>query len=93
MAEQPKFTPGPWWAEQDGPRVIILAKVGPLRVSPGTANSEGDAHLIAAAPELYEACRIALKFWNSDHPNDDCEGIEAHEYIKTALAKAEGRNV
>lgn len=56
MAEE--FTPGPWWGEQDGAGVIILAKVGPIRVSPARANSEADAHLIAAAPDLYRAVKF-----------------------------------
>ena len=46
--------------------------------------------LIAAAPELLDACKLALKFWNSDHPNDTVEGHEAHRFIEAVIAKAEG---
>jgi hypothetical protein len=49
-----------------------------------------NAHLIAAAPELYEACELALSFWYSDYPNDTYEGHSAHDKIKAALAKARG---
>ena len=41
--------------------------------------------------DLIEACRIALEYWHSDHPNDTVAGEEARAKIEAALAKAEGR--
>jgi len=52
---------------------------------------KANAHLIAAAPELFKACRIALRYWHSDHPNDTVEWHVARARIEAALAKAEGR--
>ena len=40
-----------------------------------------NARLIDAAPELLEACRIAL---------DETEGTAAHEFVIAAIAKATG---
>lgn len=40
--------------------------------------------------DLVAACRIALEYWISDHPNDTVDGIDAREKIVAALAKAVG---
>jgi len=45
---------------------------------------EADAHLIAAAPDLLEACKIALYGGGTI--------AEATERIRSAIAKAEGRH-
>jgi hypothetical protein len=51
-------------------------------------NSEGNAIIIASAPELYEAAKIALSYMET------CEGNFAREVedrLKRSIAKAEGR--
>lgn len=40
--------------------------------------------------DLADACRLALEYWHSDHPNDTVEGMAARDKIVAALAKAEG---
>jgi hypothetical protein len=91
-----KFTPGPWRVCNGYGRVWIDA--------PDTKYSERDrdytriilggddyedAHLIAAAPELYEAV-VRMVAWAEDwhegktHPYDDWQ------FAKAALAKARG---
>ena len=66
-----KHTPGPWFV-QDGYLTIYnlsegtvgttcaIAKV--LREQPGDDQAEANARLIAAAPELLEACEAAIRY-------------------------------
>ena len=78
------FTPGPWIAEvhelSEGPSGIVYDRNG-YRV--GTDHlTPADAHLIAAAPELYEALRMCLLNGNLDE-QERCMG-------EAALRKARG---
>ena len=51
-------------------------------------NSEDRARLIAAAPELLEACKLARR-----HLLDTHEGLStAYEACSAAIAKAEGKS-
>lgn len=84
-----KFTPGPWWGEQDGASVVILAKQGPIRVSPGRANSEADAYLMIAAPELYEALQKMVSTFTM-LPDDLTDPDSVMGRANAALAKARG---
>lgn len=93
-----KFTPGPWRAEQGAgfhvDQIVITAPSmnarSPLaRVSNITGDAWPDAHLIAAATDLYEAAELAymtlaplVQVANVRHPT--CEKLLA------ALAKARG---
>ena len=49
--------------------------------------AEANAYLIAAAPELLAACKIAYAAW--------CDGTDAADWdalaLRDAIAKAEGR--
>ena len=95
MSNQPKHTPGPWFAKRagdggyfewyvgrDGENCSIAEDIAdPMTRDP----SEANAHLIAAAPELLEALKMMLE-----------GGLEGPtpQAIETALAtiaKAEGR--
>lgn len=50
-----------------------------------------NARLIAAAPDLLEACK-AMMAWNETFDGEDCEGLSAQiEQLRAAIAKAEGR--
>jgi hypothetical protein len=51
----------------------------------GAKEHKANAHLIAAAPELYEACVQALM--NAEDYGDECIA----ELLKEAIAKAEGK--
>jgi len=48
-------------------------------------NVEASARLIAAAPELLEACKALL----DEH--SDCKGCESSAFAMDIIAKAEGR--
>lgn len=88
---EPKFTPGPWIVCPDvGLQIPVasVAKEGLKRnVShvAGIRNGEGaaNAHLIAAAPDLYEAL---------DNLENDDGSIPDHAWklVQAALAKARG---
>ena len=84
------FTPGPWivTADVDGPRIqsveYPLGEVwGPLRAA--------DARLIAAAPELLEACKLAYARLKPGDIRKDYAGHVAHVAMAKAINKAEGR--
>lgn len=53
-----------------------------------------NAHLIAAAPDLYAACKAAMKFIESVRPGGPVLTGEAELFdsLRAALAKAEGRS-
>lgn len=97
--EKPKFTPGPWhYYTFGGTEAIVFAplveKVSQpvAKVGYERPDFEANAHLISAAPEMYEALKglrelvqrevsgIDKRYWNSSIVAAD-----------KALAKAEGR--
>jgi hypothetical protein len=88
----PKWTPGPWigqntnseqgliYAERDGRNVAV-------------SYDKKDTSLIAAAPDLYEACEMAL---NTLEAEGDLQGAKDFypktiKSLKNAIAKAEGQ--
>lgn len=87
------YTPGPWHEHshrQIGPDAGIVCEVWSPICWGDDAIKEADAnvHLIAAAPELHQALRVALVVvagCNGDGIFDDQERV-----IRAALAKAEG---
>ena len=76
-----KHTPGPW--EYLGHAWVQTAddKKTPIANFNFFAATEANARLIAAAPELLEACKVALGIIGF--------GAE-HDQISAAIAKAEG---
>lgn len=81
-----KHTPGPWVARPD-PNACLpddwcvgigdsLANIDKVAVC-----SERDAHLIAAAPDLLDACRKALYA---------LKGREHDQFLRDAISKATG---
>ena len=97
-----KHTPGPWAIYVNAPSDVVIRKMSKdgcelcaiARVSSGYAN----AHLIAAAPELLEAC-LAITEWGDredDHAVDLLKRIElcelAFQKARAAIAKATGEN-
>lgn len=90
MTDQPKWTPGPWivFTSEDewgcdtfvGTLTDTLFDVRPWK---GPAWQEANAHLIAAAPDMYAALEMA-QLWLSVDGRFDMQGINA------ALAKARG---
>lgn len=90
---QEKHTPGPWevWqlAEDSDPegRRIITADEGETEVC-GIVPHEADAILIAAAPELLEACQAFVTAYEKPHQLEKTD--TALRLAKAAIAKANG---
>lgn len=95
-----KFTPGPWRVEypigtehaeirdMDGRRIAVAIGVYPMRVKTEDAN----AHLIASAPEMYEAllkCVSADPTIVTNRPGW-MDYIASIEGARAALKKARG---
>jgi hypothetical protein len=97
MSNQTKHTPGPWTVDEnytDGLRIRgnlshrkhdaveeVVAKVYGPRENP-------DARLIAAAPELLEALKLAIAFFER-HAKTPAE-IKTRDAMIDAVAKATG---
>ena len=70
-------TPGPWEKGQDGSVVARALRVVRIATVVGT---DGDLRLITAAPDLYNACIMAL---------EELEGFShVHADVKIALREA-----
>lgn len=88
-----KFTPGPWelslevpnWGEGDDDPEFYSVYIGKECVDIPTDNAKADAHLIAAAPDLYAAATKALSV--HEDIGCSCAGCAA---LRVALAKARG---
>ena len=93
---EPKFTPKPWkvYTAKAGHKVIGIGDANGEGITDsgfgvwrgGSAEAEANAHLISAAPDLYEALRDLVRTGGDDHMPGYWEAAEA------ALAKAEGRS-
>ena len=100
MTDQPKWTPGPWavernkrtwgWVDVVGPS---LGVGGPTQATDLTLADEvkriAEAHLIAAAPDLYAALDAALDEINRMKPTAPLVAVALS--AKAALAKARGQ--
>lgn len=97
MSDNEKHTPGPWqvdvyvvtgatFVEQvGGPSLAhVLGKPGPLE--PYIA---ANARLIAAAPDLLAACKVAFEAFGSSFATDHDKAM-ALVQLETARRKAEG---
>lgn len=102
-----KWTPGPWsvgFGGQTGRPMTVnpVLRWGSI-AKPATAEAEANARLIAAAPDLAEALRLAIPFlrdsvdkygiaWREGDPpvEGDPEDVVVLRAAKAALAKAEG---
>lgn len=83
-----KHTPGPWKFKIDECWLIEANKesiMGNESYYPWVPKEEADWHLIAAAPELLDACRLSLS----------CIGVmfgKEADVIRRAIKKATGEN-
>lgn len=94
-----KYTPGPWavCSSYTAGRIIVKAPQPTNRVLAGFGSEDeplddidwANARLIAAAPELLEALKAALKVIEGycDHWEQD-----VYEKAQAAIAKAEGES-
>ncbi len=93
-----EFTPGPWHIDPDASGLDgwpIRAKQGPIEVCPARANGLADAHLIAAAPELYAALKNISACFGVGYTSTNKFVEAVHDFMmeaRTVLAKAEGRS-
>ena len=83
-----KHTPGPW-TEIDG---LLTCSDGlpPFAFQRPQEELQANARLIAAAPDLLEACHMTLAAIAADLP--DWAIIECKAKLRTAIAKAEGND-
>lgn len=94
MSEK-KFTPGPWVVYRDMPTDVVVSKSGECSLATldcgcGDRNTQrANAHLIAAAPELYEALDACLGLILNQEMQDGFESQQGH-MARAALAKARG---
>ena len=100
--DEPKFTPGPWFyklgyvfAEQfrkirfvKRPAIAVLERGG---LEPGDEQGEADGKLMAASPDLYNACVVLLDAFDegSAGANWRQKRIEkARDLARAAVTKA-----
>jgi len=96
-----KYTPGNWRVDSEDPFAIIdedgsgIAHVynEPAEVKALMDMMKDYARLIAAAPEMLEACKALASAWGKNYPNAE-EAFKktdrAYELAKKAIAKIEG---
>lgn len=92
-----KHTPGPWkvWGiDSEGPHVLSLDATIVARLDPwkGKCRDEmnGNAHLIAAAPDLLDACHNAVQIIEQLIPEPSARGVAdvVLSQLRAAIAKA-----
>lgn len=99
-----KHTPGPWGVthqtltDQSWDVVSEAISGGICVATCGCCESESshiaaNAHLIAAAPELLQACKAVLA-WIESHSDEEWRHDHAgsEEVLQSAIAKAEGKS-
>jgi len=91
-----KHTPGPWkwWTTHEGAHRINPHKGGLVIASCDTRNpfseeQEANARLIAAAPDLLEACKAALFEITDIERQGRHNGNSLPKMLSAAIAKAE----
>lgn len=100
-----KYTPGPWKAHFEeayfvtGPDLGRVAIMMNLKGAHGLGGrrsgdeSAANAHLIAAAPEMLEALRLAHVYINGGTGYTPENHKAAYEAVRAAIAKATGEAV
>ncbi len=92
-------TPGPWKLVQESvdPSWHIITAAGGritvnIHIEAGNATDIANARLIAAAPEMLEALKMAQQVINAHIPNEMPVCVPGvSRYIREAIANAEGR--
>lgn len=100
MSNTPKWTPGPWRVEdleiygsRPGRPYILVATVPKNHVSefaPVEPQAVPTVHLIAAAPDLYEALERIVKWMDAQGFNALYQDDTAIKDARAALAKSRG---
>lgn len=91
-ASEKAWTKGPWTTDEDGifvfgPNMVMVAE---MRGAGANLPQEANAHLIAAAPEMYDKLFRALAALRVPQAFD-LEGVTAD--IERVLAKARGERI
>lgn len=87
-----KHTPGPWAVDYSGPaRIAIVDTSGSEVALCSKQNDDGDtdeanARLIAASPELFEACKVLLATGSFNKHGEHAE--QAARFARAAIDKA-----
>lgn len=83
-----KYTPGPWKVSKDGCDIDNVGGAGVCTLY-ADETSDANARLIAAAPDLLEACKAIVAHWRM---NDEAyyRSNLATDLLQT-IAKAEGK--
>lgn len=99
MGMETKHTPGPWKAVSAAACAEVecmeIAEVAHMRVIPAAGGwptpgaPEDDARLIAAAPDLLNACAAIVEWCDKNPPAGDA--LYCINQARAAIAKAEGR--
>lgn len=93
---EPQFTPGPWHVEAASKYTYWIEQKD---ATIAKCHSEPDAHLIAAAPDMYEALMranvfitngIELGYIRMPDVDSGDSALETPNIIRKALAKAKG---
>jgi hypothetical protein len=93
MTHTAKHTPGPWQAYNlhKGRTLkhwVVDTGTGKVTLDDAAHWEAGNAHLIAAAPAMYEALQATLAYFMRSNQSHAPE-VQA---IRTALAQAEGKH-
>lgn len=96
-----KHTPGPWEIKEadtsigaEWYRILGHGERGMVDVAETPYRHEGNARLIAAAPDLLAAAKTLLDVLaneREDLPSSDAVG-DARDALRAAIAKAEGKS-
>lgn len=86
-----KHAPGPWEVTSHNGRPAVYSESCCVATCSLQEDGEANAHLIAAAPELMDACQRALVFMQGDQPAPWNSVNAVMAILKKAIAKAEGR--
>jgi hypothetical protein len=100
MSNETKWTPGPWIAvdhDRYPGMITVKGPSSPITIVTSATNIDFaghcrrvcEGHLIASAPELYEALRVSVEALEKT-ANDTLIGRNAAEVGRTVLAKARG---
>ncbi len=88
-----KHTPGPWNCVDPhvirGPKNVVVAKT--LDSKEGYEIKQANAHLIAAAPAMYEALKEWCDYYAAYNPIRDKRIEPFIKLTRQALAQAEGK--
>jgi len=92
-----QHTPGPWWAGTDEDAHMVYGSEADGTAVADCMRDDGDdyveranARLIAAAPDLLAACKVALDRIGSDIESPHLRTADGDQ-LRAAVAKAEGR--